>query len=293
MIKLFAKDNSNILKEINHKKLIRRFLQFLLGMLLIAGAFNLFFVPNDLVVGGVSGISLITHELFEIPPSLFILIASIVLLILSYFTLGKEKTVASILGSLLFPLFVEITTFLPDVIIIDNSNLLVAAIFGGVVNGIGAGLIFKAGFTTGGTDIVNQIISKYAKTSIGNSMLMSDGLIVLSGVFIFGVTKLMYAIIVLYILSFITDRVILGISDSKAFYIITDKEEEIKEFIMNYLNHGVTIFNAVGGYTKEKQHVLLCVVPTKEYFKLTEGIRSIDEEAFFVVSDAYEVHGGE
>ncbi len=293
MLKIFKREDMNVLEIINHKKLVRRMAQFLLGLLLIAVAFNLFFAPNDLVVGGVSGLSLITKQLFNIEPSLFILIASIVLLVISYFTLGKEKTAASVLGSLLFPLFVQLTSFLPEVIIIDYDNLLLAAIFGGVINGIGAGLIFKAGFTTGGTDIVNQIISKYAKTSIGNSMLMSDGLIVLSGVFLFGFTKLMYAIIVLYILSLLTDRVILGISDSKAFYIITDKENEIKDFVMNYLNHGVTIFNATGGYTKEKQNVLLCVVPTKEYFKLTEGIRSIDEEAFFVVSDAYEVHGGE
>ncbi len=292
MLKFFKKDDSNILEIINQKNLIRRMAQFLLGLFLIAVAFNLFFAPNDLVVGGVSGLSLITQELFSIEPSLFILIASIILLIISFFTLGKEKTAASVLGSLLFPLFVQLTEFLPEVIVIDYSNLLLAAIFGGVVNGIGAGLIFKAGFTTGGTDIVNQIISKYAKTSIGNSMLMSDGLIVLSGVFLFGFTKLMYAMIVLYILSILTDRVILGISDSKAFYIITEKENEIKDFVMNYLNHGITIFNATGGYTKEKQNVLLCVVPTKEYFKLTEGIKSIDEEAFFVVSDAYEVNVG-
>ena len=161
------------------------------------------------------------------------------------------------------------------------------------MSGFGAGMIFKAGFTTGGTDIINQILSKYLKISIGTSMLLSDGLIVLSSIFIFGPTKLMYSIIILYIISLMSDRVILGVSDSKAFYIITDEEEKIKQYILKYLNHGVTVFKAKGGYTKEKQTVLMCVLPTRDYYRLKEGIREIDKEAFFVVTDAYEVFGGE
>jgi len=124
-------------------------------------------------------------------------------------------------------------------------------------------------------------------------MLMSDGLIVLSGVFVFGVNKLMYALIVVYIIGLLTDKVLLGISDSKAFYIITEEDDSVRDYILNYLNHGVTIFDARGGFTKEKQKVLFCVVPTKEYFKLKEGIHEIDKSAFFVVTDAYEVVGGE
>ena len=124
-------------------------------------------------------------------------------------------------------------------------------------------------------------------------MIMSDGLIVLSGGIFFGITKLMYALVVLYIISALTDKVVLGISDSKAFYIITEKEDLVKEFILKYLNHGVTMFEARGGFTKEKQRVLMCVVPTKEYFELKEGIHQIDNDAFFVVTDAYEVFGGE
>lgn len=285
--------DQNILKEIYHKSRIKRYVQFIVGLFLMAVAFNLFLEPNDLVAGGVSGIAIITKRIFGLDPSIFIFFSSLVLLFLSFVLLGKEKTMGSIIGSLLFPLFVKLTSNIDIYIDIDNTQLLLSAIFGGVLQGFGAGLIFKAGFTTGGTDIINQIISKYAKVSIGNSMLMSDGLIVLSGVFIFGPTKLMYALIVLYIITIMTDKVILGISDSKAFYIITDKESEIKEFILKYLNHGVTIFQARGGYTKEKQNVLMCVVPTKEYFKLKEGIHQIDEEAFFVVTDSYEVFGGE
>ncbi len=285
--------NDSIIQQIYHKSRIKRYIQFVIGVFLVAVAFNLFLEPNSLVAGGVSGLSLIFKRLFGIDPSLFILVASLILLLVSLILLGKDKTLGSVLGSLLFPLFVKLTANIDVFLDIDNTQLLLAAIFGGVIQGFGTGLIFKAGFTTGGTDIINQIISKYAKVSLGKSMLMSDGLIVLGGVFIFGPTKLMYALIVLYIITIMTDRVVLGISDSKAFYIITDKEADVKEFILKYLNHGVTIFNAKGGYTKEKQTVLMCVIPTKDYYRLKEGIHEIDSDAFFVVTDAYEVFGGE
>ena len=103
----------------------------------------------------------------------------------------------------------------------------------------------------------------------------------------------MYSIIVIYLSSYISDRVILGVSDNKAFYIITEEETKIKEYVINCLNHSVTIFNAKGGYKKEKQTVLLCVLPTRDYYRLKEGIHEIDPDAFFVVTDAYEVFGGE
>ncbi|MDD4298715.1 MAG: YitT family protein, partial [Bacilli bacterium] len=104
--------------------------------------------------------------------------------------------------------------------------------------------------------------------------------------------RVMYAIIILYIHSLMADKIILGISDNKAFYIITDKEEEVKKYVLDSLNHGVTILKAKGGYDGRKENVLLCVVPARHYFKLKEGISLIDSEAFFVVTDAYEVKGG-
>ena len=124
-------------------------------------------------------------------------------------------------------------------------------------------------------------------------MLLVDGFIVLAGAFTFGWTKAMYAIIVLYIFSIIVDRVILGISNSKAFYIITSEYEKIKKFILNNLGHGVTVIEVKGGYSGKKDNILMCVVPTSDYFKLKEGIKLIDKEAFIVITDSYEVIGGE
>lgn len=293
-MKWFSKKNDlKILEKINSKSSVKRHLQLLIGCLLIATSYNLFLVPNNIVAGGVAGFAIIINHLFNIDNSLVILIGSIFLLILSYFLLGKEKTKATILGSLLFPVCVNLTQNIGNIIDIDTNQLLLISVFGGVVYGFGAGLIYKAGFTTGGTDIINQILSKYLKISMGNSMLYCDGTIVLLTAFVFGPTQFMYSIIILYVISYMSDRVILGVSDSKAFYIVTEEEEKIKEYILKYLNHGVTVFNAKGGYAKENQKVLMCVLPTKDYYKLKEGIHEIDPHSFFVVTDAYEVFGGE
>ena len=113
-----------------------------------------------------------------------------------------------------------------------------------------------------------------------------------SGFFAFGFTKFMYAIMVLYIMTVMTDRVILGVGKAKAFYIVTDKTTAVKKYIIDNLGHSVTIFDASGGYSKENEKVIMCVIPTREYYKLKEGINKIDNEAFFIVSDAYEVSGG-
>ena len=291
---LFSKTKDlKVLEQIYSKSTVKRHIQFVLGCFLIAVSYNLFLAPNNIVAGGVGGLAIIVNNLTGINNSIFIFIVDILLLILSYFLLGKKKTKATILGSILFPLFVSLTSNIGTIIDIDTDQLLLISVFGGVVYGFGAGMIYKAGFTTGGTDIINQIISKYAKTSMGKSMLYCDGTIVLLTAFIFGPTHFMYSIITLYVISFMSDRVILGVSDSKAFYIVTKEEQKIKTYILKYLNHGVTVFNAKGGYAQGNQTVLMCVLPTKDYYRLKEGIHEIDSNAFFVVTDAYEVFGGE
>ncbi len=286
-------DTKAILARINQHSKLKRYIQFIFGCLLVALAFNLFFAPNDVVAGGVSGLSIILKYYFGIDTSVIIFISNVFLLILSYFMLGKETTKVNILGSILFPIFVNLTESLATYISFKQSEMLLIAVFGGLLQGLGAGLIFKAGFSTGGTDILNMIVSKKFKISMGSSMLCTDGLIVLAGMFVFGFNKLMYALIVLYIISMSTDRVLLGISDSKAFYIITNNEEKVKDFILNTMKHGVTVFQAQGGYELAKQDVLMCVIPTKDYYVLKEGIHKIDKNAFFVVTDAYQVFGGE
>lgn len=279
-------------KVIKQKIRVKELIEFIIGCFLVALAFNLFMSPNNLVAGGVSGFSLILKHFFGLNPSTIISVANILLIIVSFLVLGKEKTKATILGSILFPIFVSLTEHLSTYISFKESEMILIAVFGGVLQGIGAGLIFRAGYSTGGTDILNMIVSKIFKISLGNSMFFTDGTIIVIGAFVFGFNHLMYSLIILYLISTLTDKVVLGISDSKAFYIITSKEKEVKDFVINELKHGVTEFNAKGGYNSENQTVLMSVVPTREYYKLKEGIHNIDKNAFFVAMDSYEVKGG-
>lgn len=290
---LFKKKNNDeiIMNNIYKKDRILRYMEFILGIFIVAIAFNVLVLPCSIVYG-MGGVGVILNKLVGVDPSLVILIGDVFLLILSYILLGKEKTRGSVIGSLLYPVFVKLTEGYSGFIDLGNADMLVLVLFGAVITGFGLGLIFKSGFTTGGTDILNQIVSKYFKISLGNSMIFTDGLIVVLGLFVFGFEKLMYSMVSLYIISIMTDKVVLGISQSKAFYIITENETSVKRFITEHLSHGVTVLHARGGYTGDNKKVIMCIIPTKEYFLLKEGIHEIDQNAFFVVTDAYEVSGG-
>ena len=284
--------NANFIKNIYKKDRLVRYSQFILGVLLMAIAYNLFILPTNIVYG-VGGIGVILKKIYNIDPSLVIFISSILLLIVSYFALGKESTAKTVVGSLLYPIFVKLTEWVINYVSFSNLEPLVIVLFGAVLTGFGLGLIFKAGFTTGGTDILNAIVSKYGKMSMGSSMYLTDGIIILISLFIFGFETFIYSIISLYIISLMTDKVVLGISNSKAFYIITEHETSIKKFLVQRLKHGVTVLDGRGGYTGNHQKVIMCIVPTKEYFLVKEAIHEIDPLAFYIVTDAYEVFGGE
>lgn len=281
----------SIINKIYKNSRISRYINFLFGILLIALAYNIFVIPSK-VVYGMGGIGVILKNLYNIDPSITILIGSSIMLLLSFILLGKEKTTYSILGTFAYPIFVKLTDFVPNYVNLGNLEMIVIVVFGALVTGVGLGFVFKAGFTTGGTDILNQIMSKFAKVPLGKAMLLTDGLIILGSLFIFGFEKFIYSVISLAIISFITDKVIIGISNSKTFYIITEHETMIKKFLNYKLGHGITILDGRGGYTGNNQKVIMCTVPTKDYFIVKEGIKKIDPEAFFLVTDAYEVSGG-
>lgn len=282
----------DVIKNIYEDQKVKRFFQMLFGIFLASIGFNLFLLPNNIVFGGVSGLSIIAVKYFSISSSMFVMLADMVLLVVSYIFLGREKTIYSICGSIMFPIVLYLTSGVGELISFESNDLLLSSVMGGVLYGLGVGLAFKAGYSTGGTDVIKQLLNKYFRLSMGNATLVADGIIVVFGAFVFGWTKFMYAMIIVYLISVLTDKVLLGISDKKAFYIITEKQEEISSFIINELHHSVTILDAKGGYSNTKNPVLFTVIPTKEYFKFKQGINHIDKKAFWTVIDAYEVLGG-
>lgn len=279
---------NTFLNKINNQDLIYRYILLFIGSTIVAFSYNLFFLRNNIVGFGLSGLSIVVKE-FGVDSNLFILISSIILLIISFIILGKEQTKSSVIGSLLYPLMIYLTKPLSLMIDLEDTSLLLCAIFGAVISGIGYGIIYKTGFTTGGSDVVNQILTKYLKISTGSAMLFTDGLIVLSSKLVYTWQMVMYGIIILYIVSTISDKVIIGVSQTKAFYIVTEKDKEVKEFLNSLGDTGVSVFDIRGGYTNEKKKMLFSVIPTREYYILKEGLKEIDPNAFFLVTDGYEM----
>lgn len=282
----------DIIFQVKSKKKVYRITVMVISLLLSALVYNIFLLPLNLVSGGSNGIAIITKHIYQIEPAIMILIISISCIILSLMYLGFERTSGTIIASLLYPLFIKITVPIANLITIDLQDIFIIIIFAGVFSGIANGLMYKTGYSSGGLPIISQILYKYLKIPIAKSSLFMNIIIVIIGAMFFGTTNAMYAIILLYINSIVLDKVLLGISSNKAFYIITSEDKVIKDYIINDLGHSVTTFDVKGGFLEKKRQVLLTAIPTREYYKVTEGIKLLDKNAFFVVTDSYEVVGG-
>ena len=275
----------------SYKNEITRTTTMLISLILSAVLYNLFLLPLKLVTGGVPGIATITHYLYGIKPSIMIFLLSAACVTISFMYLGVKRTAATLLATIIYPIFVQLTSPLNKIIVGDKDTLLLV-IFSGVISGIANGLMYKTGYSIGGFPIIKQILYEKKQISISKSSLLINVSIVILGSLFFGTTNALYAIVFLYINNLVLDKVLLGVSNNKAFYIITEKDTEVKEYILNHLGHDVTVFDVKGGFMEEKRKVLLTVIPSREYYKVTEGIKQIDKKVFFTATDAYQVEGG-
>ena len=271
----------------NIKNIVVEYFFVILGAAVIALGFNLFLFPNQIASGGVSGISTIINGLFGWNAGLVQYALSIPLFISGVLILGKSFGFKSLLGTLALPFFIIITENLEAA----TMEPLLGAIFGGIVVGSGIGLVFKGKASTGGTDLLAQIITKYTGLTLGTSVLLIDGLIALSAAIVFDLEKGLYAIVGLYVTTKTVDIIQMGFSQSKMVYIITNKHEEVRNAIYRDVNRGVTKVPAVGGYTGEERQVIMVVVYQTEFTKLKQVVKTVDPSAFVIVSDAYEVLG--
>lgn len=274
-------------KKISTKATILEYIFVIVGAAVVAIGFNLFLFPNQVASGGVSGISTILHGLFGWNAGFVQYAFNIPLFIAGVLILGKSFGVKSLLGTLALPFFVILTE---DWNAATNDPLL-GAIFGGIVVGGGIGLVFKGKASTGGTDLLAQIITKYTGLTLGTSVLCIDGLIAISAAVVFDIEKGLYAIIGLFVTTKTIDIIQMGFSQSKMVYIITQNQDEVRDAIYEHVNRGVTKLPAIGGYTGEERPVLMVVVYQTEFTKLKQVVKTVDPSAFVIVSDAYEVLG--
>lgn len=288
------------------KRRIKDFLYLNLGVLLISVGYVFIQSPNNQVYGGVQGISIILNYFihFEERASYFLLVLNVILLIISLIFIGKEfffKTLYASIAAFVYAWCLE--WFLtPEVVeIVKTSfqnNGFLFVVGGAVLAGFGLGLAFKSGASTGGMDIVQQLFYKYLKLPYSASLIILDGTVVLVGSILLhhnnGVElleNLLYAIIFIIIEGNIQDLVAFGGFNVKATYIICDKKDEVKKYIIEKLERGVTEIPAVGGYTNEQRVMLLCILPAKEYYDLKDVVMHLDPNAFIFTGRAAEVHG--
>ena len=276
------------------KETIFEGLSFVFGVFLYALCFNTFLIPNDLVVSGFSGVAIVTQKLFGWNNQMFIYVTNFVLLGLSFIFLNWKTTKKNIVGSIMFPLMITITTpianFLNDKLIGDD--FIIILLFSIILYGVSSGLIYRSGFSTGGSDIIMQIINKYIKVGESKAMIVANSLIILLGMIVFGFDKGVYSFIILITSTYFIDKIMFGISDSKVFYIYTKKVRKIKKLILEDFKTGLTIIPSRGGYSKKRGHMIMCVVGNQDYYKFKERILEIDPNAFIIINKCYEVNGG-
>ena len=265
-------------------------LKIVVGTALYAVGFRFFLYPNAVVTGGVTGIAMIINYLTRFPVGVMTIIINIPLFAFSWKEFGLKFLLASLAGTVLASVFVDLFALIPLEI---TREPLLGAIYGGLLEGLGLGIVYHAGATTGGVDIVAKFLrTRYQHINFSTFILGLDVLVILAFALIFRKYEAaMYAIICMFISSKVIDLVLFGAVNSKVCYIITDESEGVKDAIVNELSRGVTFLHGEGAWSGKEKNVILCVIKQNQIVELKKLVQRIDEKAFMIVSDSREVFG--
>ena len=262
--------------------------------MIIVGAFIMGFAiknmydPVNLVTGGVSGVAIIMKELARVP----LWVSNTVLYIPLFLAAWKIKGWGFIKRTAVATVALSVSLYVIPEAHILTDDIFLAALFGGIISGIGTGLVFMFSATTGGTDMLAALIQrKLRQYSIAQIMQVLDGMVVLAGAAVFGVQYALYALIAIFCVSKISDGILDGMKFSKQAFIISDHYQEIANAIMTRMERGVTSLDGNGMYSGQERKILFCVVAPKEIVKIREIVREFDPGAFVIVSDVREVFG--
>jgi len=269
-------------------KTIRKYLFLELGALLAAIGLEEFLIPNNIIDGGITGISIISSYLSKLPLGIFILIFNIPFLIFGYKQIGKTFMISTLFSVISLSLWVSFLRPIPGV----TNDVLLATVFGGIILGIGVGIIIRYGGSLDGTEIIAIFLNKKTGISVGEIIMFFNIFIIASAGFVFGWDKAMYSLIVYFIAYKVIDITIDGMNETKAAIIISDKGAEIGEVITARLGRGVTFLEAKGGFNGQYKNVVYSVVTRLEIVKLKSIINDIDPEAFMTINDVYDTMGG-
>lgn len=263
-----------------------------LGCIIASIGVNIFLSHAQLLSGGATGVGLLIEYTAGIPAGIIVLLINIPLLIISIKKLSRSFTIYTTIGMLSLSFSLMITKPLASVINIDGLDLLLYCIYGGVLCGIGYGLVFLRNGSTGGTDIVTMLIRKrYSNFNIGSLGFSINLIIVITGAFIFGLPQALYTLISLFIQSLVLDQMLKGFSSKKLLLILTKKETEVINYVIQDLHRGVTSLLAEGEYTHDRKKMLYCIVTARQMIELKNAVHQIDPSAFITIVDISEVKG--
>lgn len=282
----------DILEKVKKRNRIARFIVLLIGCFIAALIYNAFIVPEHVVYGGVGGVATIVNSLTGIDTTLFINVVTFSLAIISVILIGLKKTSYTIIGFLIYTIMINITAPLASLFQFTFDSHLFAILFYAVIDGIGFGLIYKAGFNTGGIDSVVVITQKFFKLPTAAIFNIANGIIIICGALTFGLVNSIYAIIYLKIMNFISDRVVLGVSSAKLIFIKTQKLSNVEELLSKDLELGYTLIESTNGVGIIKKNIIMCVIPTDRYYDLKRELLNIDTKAELFSNDCYTVVGG-
>ena len=277
------------LKNDKSKDVVRKLFFILLGNLFCAVAFNVFFVPNRLLSGGIGGIGILIQYLTGMPAGIMVFILNLPIFLIGSRLVDREFAVFGFISMLVFSFLLTVTKDINQYLAV--KDILLGAIFGGIFNGIGMGLMFRHRTCQGGFDIIAAVLKSKYNINIGSGLMAANTIVISFSSLLFGYKSAMYTLISMYIGYRILDKVQTGLNVRKKIIIISNKPEELADTILKQLNRGVTFLEGSGAYTKEGKKVIYCVVTSRETVKLKHIIDEIDRKAFFIASDVVEVRG--
>ncbi|MCB5934919.1 YitT family protein [Caldibacillus thermoamylovorans] len=272
------------------KEIFQNYIFITIGAIIFAYGLETFLVPNQVIDGGVVGISLILDELIvPIPFSIFLVVLNIPFLFIGYKQIGKSFAFQSLYGIILASIFTELFHHVEPI----TDDPLLAAIFGGIVLGVGVGTVLRNNGALDGTEILATLISSKTSFSVGQVVMIFNIFILGSAGFVFSIDSTFYSLIAYFIAFKVIDIVIVGMNESKSVLIVSDKYKEIGEALLNRLGRTVTYFTGEGGYSGEEKKVIYCVITRLEEAKLKAIVRYFDPNAFLAMSDVSDVKGGQ
>ncbi|MCK5130165.1 MAG: YitT family protein [Clostridiales bacterium] len=273
-------------------KTFREYIWITIGAAMVAFAFSIFFIPNNIAPGGVSGVATLLHALFNWQVGLVMLIINIPIYAISFKKFGRVRVFRSLYATVLMSVIIDYVMVPSSFVNSISSDILLSSIFGGIIMGAGIGLVIRNNATTGGTDMIATLLHGwFPNISMSWVLFGIEFLVILAAGILLEPIMALYAFIAIFISTKVLDFVLVGVNTAKAFIIVSEKSSEIAKIIIEEMERGATILHGQGAFSGDSKNVILCIVRRNQISKLRTIIKTIDEEAFVIVHEVKEVLG--